>query len=202
VTALFHTLAVQPCEIESNEVRLSSAHHPNRVTRGSPKGRSHQNFERPSQHSMAGSGLTSRPARAEQRQMRNSRSRHHPRKPLSRGRVSILLLLSTILHLPAAQAVTMLPLRVTNNCKEPVWPAILSQDGTPPASSGFRLDPGETNALEVGLDWKGRVWARTNCSFPDTGSAPASGQGGAPCQTGDCGTFLQCQGAVGDSIFC
>jgi hypothetical protein len=93
----------------------------------------------------------------------------------------------------------MLPLRVTNNCKEPVWPAILTQEGTPPASSGFLLKPGETNPQTVGLDWKGRVWARTNCSFPGSGSSPASGQGGAPCQTGDCGMFLQCQGAVSDS---
>ncbi|OCT49796.1 thaumatin family protein [Cladophialophora carrionii] len=89
----------------------------------------------------------------------------------------------------------MLPLRVTNNCKEPVWPAILTQEGTPPASSGFLLNPGETNPQTVGLDWKGRVWARTNCSFPGTGSKPSSGQGGAPCQTGDCGMFLQCPGA-------
>ncbi|KAJ9606040.1 hypothetical protein H2200_009889 [Cladophialophora chaetospira] len=109
--------------------------------------------------------------------------------------MSTLLLVSTILNLPTAQAVAMVPLRVTNNCQEAIWPAILTQEGTPPVSSGFLLNPGQSNPQTVGLDWKGRVWARTNCSFPSSGNMPASGQGGAPCQTGDCGMFLQCQGA-------
>ena len=133
-----------------------------------------------------------------QQRHRRSYSRRNPQKSF-RARTSILLLLSSIFKIAAAQAATLLPLRVTNNCKESIWPAILTQEGTPPASSGFLLQPGETNPQTVGLDWKGRVWARTNCSFPNTGSVPASGQGGAPCETGDCGMFLQCQGAVSDS---
>ncbi|KAI1610062.1 thaumatin family-domain-containing protein [Exophiala viscosa] len=66
---------------------------------------------------------------------------------------------------------TTLPLRITNNCNEAIWPAILTQGGTGPASSGFMLASGDTN--------------------PQT----TSGQGGAPCTTGDCGNFLECQGA-------
>lgn len=90
-----------------------------------------------------------------------------------------------------------LPLRVTNNCAEPIWPAILTQSGSGPAHSGFLLNPGETNPQTVSADWRGRVWGRTNCSFPqDSGAEPASGQGGSACTTGDCGMFLECQGAV------
>ncbi|KAH0837588.1 hypothetical protein AYO21_05078 [Fonsecaea monophora] len=134
--------------------------------------------------------------RPRQYQHQYGRRTSHTISPLS----AALILLSTI---PAAAAVTMLPLRVTNNCKEPIWPAILTQSGTGPASSGFLLGSGATKSQTVGLDWKGRVWARTNCSFPTTtGSTsalpplpPSSGQGGSPCQTGDCGMFLECQGA-------
>ncbi|KAK4946392.1 hypothetical protein LTR10_014590 [Elasticomyces elasticus] len=89
---------------------------------------------------------------------------------------------------------TTLPLRITNNCNEAIWPAILTQGGTGPASSGFMLAPGDTNPQTVGSDWIGRVWARTNCTFSSSGNS-ASGQGGAPCATGDCGNFLECQGA-------
>jgi hypothetical protein len=131
---------------------------------------------------------------------RRSNNRHPPRNSFTNTHLSTLLLLSSILSAPVTTATNLLPLRVTNNCKESIWPAILTQAGTAPASSGFLLKPGETNAQTVGLDWKGRVWARTNCSFPTTGGMPASGQGGAPCETGDCGMFLECQGAV--SSFC
>jgi hypothetical protein len=136
--------------------------------------------------------------RAGQRHHRNRRTLYGPRRRSASSRISTMLLVSTLFHVPTAQAVTMLPLRVTNNCKEPIWPGILTQGGVPPESSGFLLQPGETKAQTVGIDWKGRVWPRTNCSFPTDGSVPASGQGGAPCETGDCGMFLECQGAVGD----
>lgn len=95
---------------------------------------------------------------------------------------------------------TVVPLRVTNNCAETIWPAILTQSGAAPPSSGFELRPGDTNPQEVSGDWRGRVWARTNCSFPSDGG-PASGQGGAACETGDCGMFVECQGAVSYSPF-
>jgi hypothetical protein len=88
-----------------------------------------------------------------------------------------------------------LPLRVTNHCPEPIWPAILTQNGRGPAKTGFVLNPGASNPQTVSGDWRGRVWARTNCTFGN-GGRPASGQGGAACQTGDCGMFLECLGAV------
>lgn len=95
-----------------------------------------------------------------------------------------------------------LPLRVTNNCNEPIWPAILTQNGRGPASSGFVLQPGDTNPQTVSGDWRGRVWGRTNCTFPGSGSGPSSGRGGVACTTGDCGSFLECPGAVCLSLSC
>ncbi|RVX66654.1 hypothetical protein B0A52_09405 [Exophiala mesophila] len=88
---------------------------------------------------------------------------------------------------------TTVPLRVTNNCPETIWPAVLTQNGVGPRSSGFELEPGASNPQEVSGDWQGRVWGRTNCSF-SSAREPASGQGGIVCQTGDCGQFLECRG--------
>lgn len=90
---------------------------------------------------------------------------------------------------------TSVPLRVTNHCPDIIWPAILTQNGVGPESSGFELAPGNSSRQTVSGDWRGRVWGRTNCSFPSA-SGPASGQGGSACQTGDCGMFLECQGSV------
>lgn len=98
------------------------------------------------------------------------------------------------LHLALRQDANR-PIRVTNHCPENLWPAFLTQHGVGPPKTGFLLGPGQTNSQEVSGDWQGRVWARTNCSFGNAG-APASGNGGAPCRTGDCGNFLECQGAV------
>ena len=80
-----------------------------------------------------------------------------------------------------------LPLQVTNNCDDDVWPAILTQGGTGPGTGGFQLSAGESKSMTVSADWKGRVWARTNCSF--------DGAQGSACSTGDCGQNLECQGA-------
>lgn len=88
------------------------------------------------------------------------------------------------------------PLRITNNCREVLYPAVLTQTGTGPDVSGFRLAPGDTKPQNVSADWRGRVWARTNCTFDANSTVPSSGQGGAACLTGDCGQFVECQGAV------
>jgi beta-mannosidase len=87
------------------------------------------------------------------------------------------------------------PLRITNKCDEDIWPAILTQAGVGPSTSGFHLAPGDTKNLTISADWQGRVWGRTNCTF-DADGKPQSGQGGTACTTGDCGQFLECQGAV------
>lgn len=89
-----------------------------------------------------------------------------------------------------------IPLHITNQCAEDLYPAILTQTGTGPASSGFLLASGDSTKLTVSANWQGRVWGRTNCTFDENGRVPASGQGRAPCSTGDCGQFVECAGAV------
>lgn len=87
------------------------------------------------------------------------------------------------------------PIQVTNNCGEDIYPAITTQGGNGPPDSGFRLRPGESNSQMVSSNWQGRVWARTNCSFNADGTAPANGASGPACLTGDCGGTVACTGA-------
>jgi hypothetical protein len=94
-----------------------------------------------------------------------------------------------------------IPLRIRNQCNEDIWPAILTQFGQGPSHTGFHLVPGNATELSVGQDWQGRVWARTNCTFDESGEVPPSRQGQVTCDTGDCGQFLECQGAVGDLTY-
>ena len=96
----------------------------------------------------------------------------------------------------ANRANSDVPLIVTSNCAETIYPAILRQSGAGPDKSGFRLKPGESLPQTVSADWRGRVWGRTNCTFANDGTLPPSGQGGAACSSGDCGSFVECQGAV------
>lgn len=87
------------------------------------------------------------------------------------------------------------PLLVTNNCPDDIWPGISTQTGNGPGETGFKLSPGETKNQTVSEDWQGRVWGRTNCSFNDDGSGPASGHGKA-CYSGDCNGALNCKVGV------
>ncbi|KAK6438540.1 hypothetical protein LTR95_005254 [Oleoguttula sp. CCFEE 5521] len=86
---------------------------------------------------------------------------------------------------------TSVPLLITNNCAETIYPGILTQGGTGPADSGFKLSPGANHSLMVSTDWQGRVWGRTNCSFDDSGHFSGSGRA---CTTGDCGPVVACTG--------
>ena len=88
-----------------------------------------------------------------------------------------------------------LVIRMTNKCAEDIHPAVLTQAGAGPDTSGFLLTSGDSRDLTVSADWQGRVWGRTNCTF-DADGKPKSGQGERVCSTGDCGQFLECQGAV------
>lgn len=87
------------------------------------------------------------------------------------------------------------PLRITNNCEHDIYPAIQTQAGTGPPSTGFRLTPSNSNPQSVSADWQGRVWARTNCSFNTQGTAPANNAPGQACSTGDCGGTIACRGS-------
>lgn len=80
-----------------------------------------------------------------------------------------------------------IPLIVTNNCGDTIWPGIATQGGEGPESSGFELAPGETSNMTVGSNWIGRVWGRTNCTVSgDT----------ATCVTGDCFGQMECAYSV------
>ncbi|QDS77702.1 hypothetical protein FKW77_003879 [Venturia effusa] len=85
------------------------------------------------------------------------------------------------------------PLTIINQCPEDIWPAIGTQHGAGPSTNGFKLAPGEQNNLTVSSDWQGRVWGRTNCSFNDAGTGPASGAVGKACGSGDCNGELNCR---------
>lgn len=103
---------------------------------------------------------------------------------------------------PGPDSPTPIPLVVTNNCGEMIWPGIGTQNGIGPGTGGFELAPGGTRKMHVSPDWQGRVWGRTNCSFNADGTGPSNLNGvngnGAACLTGDCFGQLDCQftGAV------
>ena len=92
------------------------------------------------------------------------------------------------------------PLIISNNCGETIWPGIGTQGGTGPGTGGFELDSGSSKDMMVSGDWQGRVWGRTNCSFAPGGLSASNLNGnngaGAACGTGDCGGVLNCVNTV------
>merc|ERR1711881_378852 len=93
------------------------------------------------------------------------------------------LLLTTSLA-GAVRAVSA-DLLITNRCTDTIWPAIHTQNGDGPSTSGFELESGDTRNLTVESNWNGRVWGRTNCTFDEAGNGR--------CLTGDCGGALDCR---------
>lgn len=90
-----------------------------------------------------------------------------------------------------------LPIRVTNNCREDIYPAVFTQHGVGPQDTGFGLSPDDFRDITVSADWQGRIWGRTNCTN-GTDDNSRTGQGWQRCTTGDCGMFPGCQGTVSD----
>lgn len=88
-----------------------------------------------------------------------------------------------------------IPILITNNCPETMWPGIWTQYGGGPLENGHELGPGEQAEHLVSSDWQGRVWARTNCSFGDDGRVgpDATFGGNRACGTGDCNGLLNCE---------
>ena len=95
---------------------------------------------------------------------------------------------------------TPIPLVVTNNCPETIWPGIGTQNGIGPGTGGFALDTMTRREMWVSPNWQGRIWGRTNCSFNEEGTGPSNLNGvngnGAACSTGDCFGRLNCQFTV------
>ncbi|CAK8566577.1 unnamed protein product [Lathyrus sativus] len=86
---------------------------------------------------------------------------------------------------------TGIQLIIVNNCKESLWPGILSNGGQPSIKGGgFHLPSGEQVVLQLPNHWAGRIWGRQGCWFDET-----TGKG--TCQTGDCGGQLKCKGTGG-----
>lgn len=77
---------------------------------------------------------------------------------------------------------------LTNQCNYPVWTGLLSGAGTPPLpTTGFPLQPSQSNSISVPTSWSGRMWGRTLCSTDSTGRFS--------CVTGDCGSgTIECNG--------
>ena len=86
------------------------------------------------------------------------------------------------------------PLAVTNECDDTIYPAIQSQSGSGPEVTGFELQSGESRWQMVSADWQGRIWGRTNCTFDDNGSGTRAY--GRACLSGDCGGNVECVGTV------
>ncbi|CAJ2503767.1 Uu.00g111610.m01.CDS01 [Anthostomella pinea] len=85
---------------------------------------------------------------------------------------------------PLTKRENPIPLVITNNCGDTLWPGIGTQNGESPETHGFELASGESANLTVGPTWQGRVWGRTNCTTSgDTAS----------CLTGDCFGKLDCE---------
>lgn len=101
---------------------------------------------------------------------------------------------------PPSKRASTVPLIVSNNCPDTIWPGIGTQAGTGPGTGGFELVSGSSNSLQVSADWQGRVWGRTNCSFNVAGNGPSNLNGangnGAACDTGDCAGVLSCVNTV------
>jgi len=73
---------------------------------------------------------------------------------------------------------------LVNNCKETIWPGITRSDNH--SGDGFTLKPGQSTVYTAPEGWSGRIWARTGCNFDNNGNGK--------CQTGGCGTNLNCTG--------
>ncbi|MED6160728.1 Thaumatin-like protein 1, variant 2 [Stylosanthes scabra] len=110
-------------------------------------------------------------------------SSQHARRSATISVLSILILFQLPKGLYSAT------FTIVNKCSYPVWPGILSGAGTPPLSTtGFALQPGESNAVAVPAAWSGRLWGRTLCTQDTT-------TGKFTCVTGDCGSStMECSG--------
>ena len=73
---------------------------------------------------------------------------------------------------------------IANYCKETVWPGITHSENF--SGSGFTLKPGQSVVYTAPAGWNGRIWGRTGCDFDKDGNGK--------CQTGDCGTSINCTG--------
>ncbi|KAH9325627.1 hypothetical protein KI387_005805 [Taxus chinensis] len=80
---------------------------------------------------------------------------------------------------------------LVNKCKQTVWPGIQPGAGHVVLERGGAcLAPETAKSFDAPLGWSGRIWARHNCSFDDSGN-------NGRCTTGDCGGAFFCNGLGG-----
>ncbi|KAK1363471.1 PR5-like receptor kinase [Heracleum sosnowskyi] len=97
--------------------------------------------------------------------------------------------LSSICLILTAGAYAATTFTLINQCAYPIWPGLLSAAGTSQLpTTGFALQPGQSNSISIPTSWSGRLWARTSCSLDSTGKFT--------CETADCGSGkLECAGS-------
>ncbi|KAI7756781.1 hypothetical protein M8C21_014452, partial [Ambrosia artemisiifolia] len=102
--------------------------------------------------------------------------------------LSITSLTLTITLISTFNTIQSATFTLTNQCTYPVWAGLLSGAGTPPLpTTGFPLQPSQSNSIAVPTGWSGRMWGRTLCSTDSTGRFS--------CVTGDCGSgSVECNG--------
>ncbi|XP_019236594.1 PREDICTED: uncharacterized protein LOC109216841 [Nicotiana attenuata] len=89
-------------------------------------------------------------------------------------------------HVGSNHVISATVFTLQNNCPYTVWPGTLSAKGAAIlGDGGFSLSHGDTIHLPAPSGWSGRFWARTGCTFDNSGNGK--------CITGDCGA-LKCTG--------
>ncbi|KAL8242129.1 hypothetical protein R6Q59_012431 [Mikania micrantha] len=86
--------------------------------------------------------------------------------------IALLITLSLISSFDSIQSATF---TLTNQCIYPVWAGLLSGAGTPPLpTTGFPLQPSQSNSIPISSSWSHRIWGRTLCSTDSTADSLAS----------------------------
>ncbi|KAJ8772699.1 hypothetical protein K2173_027876 [Erythroxylum novogranatense] len=94
----------------------------------------------------------------------------------------LLMLLFSIGNIVNATVFTL-----QNLCTYTIWPGTLSGNNAATLrDGGFALPPQSSVQFQAPPGWSGRFWARTGCTFDDSGAGK--------CITGDCGGTLKCIG--------
>lgn len=95
------------------------------------------------------------------------------------------VLATTLLHkarpIEPRQDAGTVQILVTNKCADTIWPGVSENNGL--SNDGFELASGDSRKVSISSTWKGRIWGRTNCTFPNGNSLPGA------CLTGECGAM-------------
>ncbi|MFS7968241.1 putative Thaumatin family [Helianthus anomalus] len=104
------------------------------------------------------------------------------------SKLHLSLTLLTLTLISTFNSIQSTTFTLTNQCSYPVWTGLLSGAGTPPLpTTGFPLQPSQSNSISIPAGWSGRIWGRTLCSTDSTGRFT--------CVTGDCGSgSVECNG--------